>query len=282
MSFNYCTLDQIKSELLGLDISDLPPTLISRIEDDYIPTAKSETDSYCGENFDLTRVREYLDGNNLPVIPLRHKPIRQIDNVTMRIVPSMKWFFFQRWFYIKTVAHNGVVVTLDGGVAPVTPPFESKFEAPYSYITGTGFLPEVLSGNTATFSNSTQTYEHSDLHVDAVNGLLIIPPRVLFIEAQGVPFFNYTWIQGQRNIEVGYYYGYKDFSSLPFELKKANAKLVAAKVLQVKAMWVSSGAQSISQDGVSKSFSGGAYSNEIKNLKEEAYNILNRYRRITV
>lgn len=282
MSFNYTNLDMVKGELAGLDVSDLPTTLITRIENLYIPEAKAETNSFCGENFDLTRVREFLDGNNLPVMALRHKPIYQVDVVTMRIVPSMQWFFFQRWFYIKTISHDGTVVGQDGGVEPVTSPFQPKYESPYSYLTSTGFTPEVSTGNTATFSNSTNQYERSDLHVDCANGLLIIPPRVLFIEAQGVPFFNYTWIQGQRNMEVGYWYGYKDFASLPFALKSANTKLVAAKVLQQKGMWISSGAKSISQDNVSKSFGEGAYSTEIKALKEEAYAVLNRFKRITV
>ncbi|MGI0060366.1 MAG: hypothetical protein ACREBJ_11435, partial [Nitrosotalea sp.] len=125
-------------------------------------------------------------------------------------------------------------------------------------------------------------YEASDLHVDAVNGILIIPPRVLFIEAQGVPFWNYTWLMGQRNIEVDYYYGYKDLASLPFELRRATAKLVAAKVLQQKAMWISAGAKSLSHDEMSRNFGEGAYSQQISALKEEAYNILDRYKRITV
>lgn len=282
MTFQYCTISDVQGELLGLDVSDIPTTLVDRINNDFIPTAKREVDTYCGENFDLTRVREFYDGNNSPVLPLRHKPVRQIDVVKIRIVPSMSWFFFRRWFYIKNTSHDGTVVGLSGGVEPVNPSFEPKFEAPYSYPTGTGLTPEVGSGNTATFSDSTDQYERSDLHVDSATGLLIIPPRVLFIESQGVPFWNYTWIMGQRNIEVDYIYGYKDLASLPFELRKATAKLVAAKILQVKGMWVSAGAQSITQDGVSKGFSGGAYSNEIKNLKEEAYQILNRYKRITV
>ena len=282
MTFQYCTIEDVKGEVLGLDISDLPVTLVDRINNDFIPTAKREVDTYCGENFDLTKVREFYDGNNLPVLPLRHKPIRQVDVVTIRIVPSLKWFFFRRWFYIKNTAHDGTVVSVSGGVEPVSSVTVPLFETPYTYPTATGLTPEVPSGNTATLIDTTAQYERSDLHIDAVNGLLTIPPRVLFIEAQGVPFWNYTWIMGQRNIEVDYSYGYKDIASLPFELRKATAKLVAAKILQVKAMWVSSGAQSISQDGVSKSFSGGAYSNEIKNLKEEAYAILNRYKRITV
>jgi hypothetical protein len=282
MSFNYCDLDDVKAELLGLDISDLPSTLLTRISEDYIPTVKADVDSWCSENFDLTRVREFYDGTNTPVLPLRHTNIRQIDNVTIRIVPSMQWFFFQRWYYIKVVTNQGVQVALDGGVEPVTSPFQPKFDSPYSYPTGTGLTPEVSTGNTATFSNSTAQYERADLHIDSVNGFLIIPPRVLFIEAQGVPFWNYTWIQGQRNIEVGYWYGYKDLASLPQAIRRASAKLVASKVLQMKAMWTSAGAKSISQDNVSKSFGEGAYSTEIKALKEEAYAVLNRFKRITI
>jgi hypothetical protein len=282
MPFNYCQLDDVKAELLGLDVSDMPATLIDRITDDYIPMMTQEIDTYCSENFNLTRVREFYDGTDLPYLALRHKNIRQIDNVTIRIVPSMQWFFFQRWYYIKTTAHDGTIVAPDGGVEPVHPPYQPKFDTPYTYATGVPLTPNVISGNTANFSNSTDQYERSDLHVDSVNGLLIIPPRVLFIEAQGVPFWNYTWLRGQRNIEVGYWYGYQDYAHLPATIKHAAAKLVAAHVLQKKAMWVSSGTKSISQDNVSKSFGEGAYSTEIKAFREEAFKTLDRYKRIMV
>ena len=280
MSFNYCDIEDVKGELLGLDVSDLPATLVDRINDDFIPTAKREVDSYCAENFDLTRVREFYNGNNMPSLPLRHKPLHQVDVVTLRITPAMEWFKFRRWFYIKNTSHDGTVVTLSGGVEPVGN-FFPKYETPYLYPTSSEFVPTNATPNVA-FNDTTEQYERSDLHVDAANGVLVIPPRVLFIEAQGIPFWNYTWINGQRNIEVVYWYGYKNLASLPFELRKASAKLVAAKVLQQKGMWISSGTKSISEDGVSKSFGDGAYSTEIKALKEEAYAVLKRYKRITV
>lgn len=282
MSFNYCSLDDVQSELLGLDVSDLPATIIDRINNDYIPLAKREVDGFCSTNFDLTRVREFYNGNNLPVLPLRHSPIHQVDVVKIRIVPSISWFFFRRWFYIKNTGTDGTVVTVEGGVEPVDPTTEPTFEAPYSYPVGAGLFPEVSSGFTANVVNTTAQYEASDLHVDAVVGTLTIPPRVLFIEAQGVPFWNYTWIMGQRNIEVDYVYGYVDVDHMPFELRRAAAKLVASKVLQQKGMWVSAGAKSINEDAVSKNFGEGAYSTEIKALKEEAYTILKRYKRMMV
>jgi hypothetical protein len=281
MAFNYCDITDVNGELLGLDVSDLPATLVDRINNDYIPFAKREVDSYVGESFDLKRVREFYNGNNMPTLPLRHKPIHQVDVVTLRIVPSMKWFQFRRWFYIKNTAHDGTVVTLSGGVEPVGT-FFPKYETPYLYPTSQSeFTPTSATPNVS-FSDTTAQYEASDLHVDSANGVLVIPPRVLFIESQGVPFWNYTWVMGQRNIEVVYSYGYKNLASLPFELRKATAKLVAAKVLQQKGLWASAGAKSISEDGVSKSFGEGAYSTEIKALKEEAYAVLNRYKRITV
>ena len=285
MGFNYCQPDDVYAELLGLDISDLPDTLVTRIIDTYIPMMTQEVDTYCSENFNLTRVREFYDGTDLPTLTLRHRNIRQIDNVTIRIVPSMQWFFFSRWYYIKTTCYDGTVIAPDGGVEPihpVYPPFQPKFDAPYTYAMGVPLTPNVPTGNTANFSNSTDQYERSDLHVDSVNGVLIIPPRVLFIESQGVPFWNYTWLRGQRNIEVGYWYGYQDYAHLPKTIIHATAKLVAAHVLQKKAMWVSSGTKSITQDNISKNFGEGAYSTEIKTFIEEAHKILDRYKRLTV
>ena len=277
MPFNYCSLNDVQAELLGLDVSDMPATLMDRIQNDYMPLMKEEVDTYLGENLDLTFVTEWYDGNDLPTIVLRHKNINQVCNVVIRIVPSMQWFQFRRWYNIKTVDHTGIKIALDGGVEPIN----GTVLPPYIYPVGSGVVP---TGRvpTANFIRSNAQYERSDLHIDNVNGVLIIPPRVLFIEAQGVPFWNYTWLKGQRNIQVDYWYGYADYAHLPSTIKHATAKLVAAHVLQKKAMWVSSGTKSISQDNVSKNFGDGAYSTEIKALREEAYKVLDRYKRIVV
>ena len=39
MSFNYCTLNDVKGWLAGVDVSDMPSTLDKLIEQNYIPWA---------------------------------------------------------------------------------------------------------------------------------------------------------------------------------------------------------------------------------------------------
>ena len=288
-SFPYCTLDDVKAELLGLDISDMAKTLETRITDNLIPAAQRWVDNYADTNFDKTRITEYYNGNGIDLLYLRHKPVREVHRVIMRIIPSVQWFEFKRWYYVNEFSGTGTRVGRPGGVAPKTtsdvPPYTFNENEDY------GFEDEVTAGiETGTFELSDDRYAGADIFVDLKSGSLTIPPRILFQENQTYPFWNYTWIRGTQNIEVQYTYGYSDPAqpdeliddptngSLPQEITDATAKIAAALVLRSKGLFTSMGAKSFSVDGVNMGFGNIMFEGHIQALEQDAKFILDKYK----
>lgn len=298
LSFHYCTENDVKAKLLGLDVSDIPASLISKITSHYIPWAQRDVDSYCGTNFDATTTEEFYNGSGSAILPLRHRPIREILNVSLYIIPSAQWFQFKRWFYVQNVNQLGIKVARTGGVEPkndaLTNP-DIPITVPYTYAPGLGFANEdaLPANQTADFSGGETQYGKSDAFVNATLGLLTIPPRILFMEGQAVPYWNYTFLRGVQNVRVRYTYGYSDPTqpddltglpngSLPLELTEACASLAAKYVLIDKGIFAGSGATSISIDGVSKNYGDMPYGKLIAYLDQTAQNILKRYKYIGV
>jgi len=282
VGFNYCEIADVKQYLLGLDVSDMPSSLDLLIEKTWIPWAKREVDGFLGKNLDLTTINEFYDGSGTNEIVLRHRPISFLRNAVLRIIPQIEWFQFRRWFHLNTVDSTGVEVTQRGGVEPI----DSVVEPIYTFI-NTDPVPNDLKTTdtgsvTASFINTTEQYEKSDLYVDCRLGTLIIPPRILFLESQGVPFWNYTFLRGKANIELEYDYGYKDLESLPVEFRNACAKLVAANVLQAKGIFSGSGALSLNVGGVGKPVGDIPYGPLITTYAESSRQSLLPYKSITV
>lgn len=279
MSFNYCTVDDVKKWLAGLDVSEMPSTLDLIIETEYIPWAKREIDNFVGENFDLTTTNEFYDGTSTPEMILRHRPITFLRKAILRIIPSVQWFEFRRPFHQNTVTQTGVTIAERGGVEPI----DAVVQPPYTFDPGSPVPEDLIGGpKTADFNNTTEQYEKADLFIDCKKGILIIPPRILFLENQGVPFWNYTWLEGFQNNEIEYDYGYKDLESLPQEIRSACAKLAAASVLQTKGLFVGSGAVSLSIEAVSKSFTNTPFGGQIATYIEGAKQSLRPYQRLRV
>ena len=297
LSFLYCTQDDVRKQIRGLDISDMPSSIFDDIDDSYIQWAQRDVDSFCGTNFDATETEEFYDGSGGKTMILNHKPVREILNVTLYIIPSAQWVQFRRWFYTNPVDQLGIKVCRFGGVEPKDSTI-NPLEANYIYPTGLGFANEdaTPANQTASFSSSEEQYGKSDLFINARLGTLTIPPRILFLEGQGTPFWNYTWLRsgiGGQNVRVKYIYGYSDPNqvdpltestegNLPREITDATAGLAAKYVLIDKGIFTGSGASSVSVDGVSRSFGEMPYSGYIKHLEEKAKRILSRYKRISV
>ena len=74
----YCTWDDVKACLLGLDIGDIPDTLQTRMTSFYIPNLKKEIDQYCRQNFDLTTITEFLNGSTTDVMAGLRRPIKNL------------------------------------------------------------------------------------------------------------------------------------------------------------------------------------------------------------
>jgi len=278
MSFLYCNLNDVKFWLAGLDISDMPENLDELIEQAYIPLAKREIDGFIGENLDLTTTNEFYDGSGSNTLILRHRPVSFVRNVVLRIIPQIEWFQFKRQFHLNHIDSTGVQIAERGGVEPiddqVVPPLTFPQSAP---------VPDDLkvdTGNTGNFINTTEQYEKADLYVDCKLGLLAIPPRILFLENQAVPFWNYTWLLGTQNIEVEYDYGYKNLDNLPQEFRSACAQLVAAKVLHTKGLFSGAGSVSLNVEGLSKSFGDVHYGGHIKAFIAGAMAALTPFKRI--
>ena len=279
MSFNYCTVNDVKRWLAGVDVSEMPENLDAIIEQTWIPWAKREIDTYLGENFDSTAISEFYNGSGNNQLILNHRPITFLRKCVIRIIPSVKWIEFLRWFHINNISQLGIKVTERGGVEPV-----GNNKPIYTFPIG-ALVPsdlQVSAGNTGNFNNTDEQYEKSDLYVDCKLGILTIPPRILMLENQGVPFWNFTFLRGTDNIQVEYDYGYKDLESLPNEIRQACAQLVAAAVLENKGLFLGAGVVSLTHDGVSKSVGELLYGNYIKMYTESAKRTITAYKRITV
>lgn len=279
MSFNYCTLNDVKGWLAGVDVSDMPSTLDKLIEQNYIPWAKRQVDTFIGENLDSTTVTEHYDGSGMVELVLHHRPITFVRKCVLRIIPSVQWFEFKRWFHTNNIDQLGTKVTEYGGVTPLSP----GAIPPYTFAMGSP-VPEDLQGGTPTgeFSGSTAQYEASDLFVNCRLGILTIPPRIMYLENQGVPFWNYTWMRGQANIEVVYDYGYRNLESLPIEVRNACAQFVAAAVLATKGQFMGAGSTSFTLGQIPRSYSTHPFAAHIQAYQEGAKAALGAYKRVRV
>lgn len=256
----YCAWDDVKACLIGLDVADLPTTLQARIEATYIPSLKTEIDNYCRQNFDLTTITQFFDGSGTEKIILPRRPINNLTNCVLRVIPSISWYTFRRWRHINVVDSQGIIIAIQGGPEPIgnaQPPY-----SPSDYVWETDITK-------------------ADLFVDCANGIITIPPRILYLEMQAIPFWNYTWLKGNANIEVTYTYGYAA-DNYPLDLKLAAAKLVACQVLLVKGIGISAGTNSMTVDGVSRNFGGTPYAALIKDFRDQAYQTLDRFRRMDI
>lgn len=257
----YCSWDDVKACLLGLDVADIPTTLQSRIENTYIPAIKHEIDTYCRQNFDLTTIEQKFDGTGTDKIVLPRRPVKEITLCTLTVIPSISWYTFRRWRNINVVDSQGMTIATQGGPEPIN----NTVMPPYA-------------GGDYTFDSTITT---ADLFVDCVNGMLIIPPRILYLEMQAIPFWNYTWLKGNDNVWVTYTYGY-DSSNYPKDLKLAAAKLVACQVLLLKGIGISAGTNSMTVDGVARNFAGMPYGALIEDMRKQAYQTLDHFRRIDI
>ena len=298
LSYRYCTTDDVKAKLLGLDVSDIPNTLLQHLDDQYISWAQRDVDSFCSQNFDATTVEEFYNGTGSSILVLNHRPIREVLDVTLYLIPSAQWYQFKRPFYVQTTNSLGIKVARQGGVEPKNAALTDAtipIDNPYIFAPGLGFANEDASPSTQTadFINNDHQYGRSDLFINTTLGTITIPPRILFLEGQAVPFFTYTFLRGIQNVRIRYTFGYSDPSksddlidsasgNLPPEITEATASLAAAYILKDKGLFMSSGATSVTIDGVSKNYGELPYAGMIKYLQESAYRTLGRYKKLGI
>lgn len=283
MSYLYCTENDVKKALFGLDISDLPASLSTAVTEKYIPWAGREFDRLCGTNLGVTEVEEEYDGSGTSKLILRHRPIREVISLGLYIIPSSKWVNFFRWYYVGTTDIRGTKIAKSCGIEPV-----DDATPPYTFAEGSGFVNEGVTP-TATFAATETQYGRTDLLIDCSKGILTIPPQILISANQAFPYWNYTWITGSMNVRIKYTYGYSDpnaedallgtdHGNLPLEISDAVAGLAACYVLQDKGLWIGAGAKSRSIDGVTQSFGDRPYEGHIKAFQERATNVALTYK----
>ena len=300
-SFPYCTLDDVKSVLLGLDVSDIPAALEANITTKYIKWAQRDVDRWCGTNFDATETEEFLPGTGTDSIHVHHRPIREIINLILYIIPSAQWFQFKRWFYVNNVDQLGITVNRRGGTEPrqtVTPGTDDIPPFVFDVAVNPGFknTTAVAGDITADFNDTEDQYGKSDIFINVKLGAITVPPRILFLESQAVPFWNYTFLRGVNNVRISYIYGYSDptqldllidpsgqtLGNLPLEITQACANLAAKYVLIDKGLFQGAGARSTSVDGVSMSYGDVPFDGQIKYFENQAREFLKPYRRFGV
>jgi len=280
MGFNYCNVNDVKNWLAGLDVSEMPTTLDLIIEQNIIPWAKRQIDTFIGENLDSTTITEHYDGTGKVELCLNHRPISFLRKCVLRIIPACQWYEFKRWYHINTTDQLGIKIAEAGGVAPVDASSLPIYTFPESALVPDDL--KVPSGNTGTFSSATSYYEQSDLFVNCKLGLISIPPRIMYLDNQAIPFWNYTWLRGYGNIEVVYDYGYKNLDSLPQEIRSACAQFVAAAVLLSKGQFSGGGMTSLTLGAMPRSFGEVQYAGHIRMYLESAKATLLPYKRLRV
>lgn len=80
--------------------------------------------------------------------------------------------------------------------------------------------------------DAAQFYGDADLLFDPETGQLKLPSRTL----QGIaftPFWNYSWLTGDKNIQVTWTYGFSDPANVPQSFRTGVASIVCIKLLEM-------------------------------------------------
>ena len=134
------------------------------------------------------------------------------------------------------------------------------------------------------FASEQYIYD-ADLLIDSALGSLTIPPRILYLNTTAVPFWNYTFLKGDRNVSVVYTFGFKNPQCVPDAFRSAVACRVAMKVLYGIGMMAGEGASEVSIENVRTAYSRNhnlPYSDLFDRLDKECKKTLNKWKRITV
>jgi hypothetical protein len=289
---SHCNLKQVKSLLMGLDLSPFrgdDGTLndfYDAIESVFIPEASKRAVGKMRTNYDYTRETWYFDGNGTDTLILPRREIVFVNAVFLRVIPSLQWYRFTR---IRKI--DGSEFPRIGGVEP--PPAAPESIPPN--------IPNPVVTQPTVFTGA----EDADLMLDPRRRMLKIPPRILYANF-GSPLWNYNFFQGPMNVEVHFVYGHAptkytdgtplifdpttgimqetspskgdgsgnapvDWSSgMPAALSMAVARLVYADIMRRLWRGVSGGLSSMSVDGASESYGSSAFGGDADKEEQRA------------
>jgi len=276
----HCSLRQVRRLLMGLDLSPFRgdngslDEFDAMLVEDIIPEASARAVRVMRTNFDYSREIWYFNGPGSTDLVLPRKAIIYVNAVFLRILPSLVWYRFVR---IRNV--DGAEFAAIGGIEP--PPALPENLLPYGDANTPYYTPQILTGA-----------EDADLFISPRRRTLSIPPRVLAANI-ATPFWDWTFMPGNMNVEVHFAYGYAptmytdrqplqfdpltgdllmesapigdgtdvpggapvDWSSgMPRDLTQAVARMAYADVLRRFSRGVAGGLTSVSVDGASESY----------------------------
>jgi hypothetical protein len=190
-----------------------------------------------GRTFNAVTTANYFDGTGTPELNLPYIPILSIDKMVIRITPMIDWWTAQRIRYINCVDHRGVLVRTPDSDADI---------------------------------------KNADLLVDCVEGKMRIPERILYLDNQASPFWNYTFLRGVKNIYVSWTYGYTS-ATIPDDIRLFCAKLTAIDVLRAVGNQLSGGSVNVIANGFSRSYAGVPFAGQINMLQDDIAEIRSNY-----
>lgn len=105
----YCTLGDVKNELLGIDLTKLPGIDARIIA--LIPIMEHRVDYKTQRTFKEHTTTAYLDGNGMPKLLLPFIPIKIVSECKLRVTPNIDWHTFKKIAIINTLdfAGNSIV-----------------------------------------------------------------------------------------------------------------------------------------------------------------------------
>lgn len=215
---------------------------IDTIIADEILDQQEAIDRTCNDSFSSITETVWVNGSSMSSLMLPHTPIISISSCVLRVSPSVLWYTFQHIGYINVRRSDGIEVRAASSVAEI---------------------------------------EAADLIVECVTGKMVIPARVLFQLEIAYPFWNYTFVKGENNIQVTYTHGFSA-TTRPREIRKLCALRVAKGILLIKGDKIGGGMQGQSADGYSKSYGDIPYSGRLRDIDEEIRVMTQRNRRIGV
>lgn len=130
--------------------------------------------------------------------------------------------------------------------------------------------------------NPDTDYRDADLICDPTIGRLLIPSRVLYAENVMVPFWNYTFFNGQANVEVTMTYGYATPDAVPRNLRRATALRVGARILKMIGMIQAEGLAAYKSENVTRIYGRTRdlpYADLITDMEQQAAKILRKFKR---
>ena len=213
-------------------------------------------------------VQDWLTGT---VIPMQES--RAESELGQAFRPTQETRFFDGTGTNELILPFYPVISLDRCVLNVIPSI-SWYE-----FTRPRFVQSLGAVNPAT------DYQDADILVEGHTGLLYVPPRIMYSDDAAIPFWNYTFLNGTRNVQVTWTYGFKSAADVPFALRRAVALRCAVDVLVLAGQVLGEGLAAYKSENVTRIYGRTKdlpYSDLVQRYDDEAKKLLTRFKRVSL